>query len=85
MTAATVDLDEAVAALRAYEMLHDGEKDRSADLSRSPQGEALERVQVRGLSRSSGSTSLLFRGTERNKRRGFHNLYVFARPPGASV
>ena len=44
---------------------------------------AVEVLPVRGLRTTPGSRSSIFRGTERNKRRGFHNLYVFNQPTPA--
>jgi hypothetical protein len=70
-------LDDAVAALRAYEQLHDGKKDRSESYR-----EVLEESPWKTchceICQAVGIQVMLFRGTERNKRRGFHNLHVFA-------
>jgi hypothetical protein len=71
-------VDEAADALRDYERLHDAGRDRSA-LYR----EVLEAAPWRhcdcAVCRDAGIQVALFRGTERNKRRGFHNLHVFGR------
>lgn len=75
--AGTVDLDVAVAALRAYEVLHDGTKDRSSEYRETLAAKPWKDCPCE-LCRSVGIHIALFRGTERNKRRGFHNLYVFA-------
>ena len=71
-------VDEAVAALREYEVLHDETRDRSR-----PYREVLEAAPWKrcdcAVCRDAGIQVIIFRGTERNKRRGFHNLHVFAR------
>src|SRR4051794_39527408 len=72
------DVESVVAALREYETLHDEKRDRSeayrAVLNARPWKECDCEVcsQV-------GIHVMIFRGTERNKRRGFHNLHVFAK------
>lgn len=69
-------VDEAVTALREYEQLHDEKHDRSAlyreVLEASPWQEC-----PCAVCREAGIQTIVFRGTERNKRRGFHNLYAF--------
>lgn len=70
-------VDDAVDALRAYELLHDAEHNRSTSYR-----EALEAMPWKScdcaVCRDVGVEVIIFRGTERNKRRGFHNLHVFA-------
>src|SRR3954469_14347244 len=73
--AATVD--EAVHALREYEQLHDGLRDRS-QLYREVLAAAPWKECECAVCRDAGIHAILFRGSERNKRRGFHNLHVFA-------
>jgi hypothetical protein len=72
------DLDSVVAALRDYEVLHDEKRDRSetyrAVLDAAPWKDCDCEV-----CSTAGIQVMIFRGTERNKRRGFHNLYVFAK------
>lgn len=72
------DVDSAVAALREYEQLHDTKRDRS-DAYR----EVLDAAPWKDCScevcTDAGIQVMIFRGTERNKRRGFHNLHVFAK------
>jgi hypothetical protein len=72
------DLETALSALSAYERLHDGKRDR-----RELYREVLEAAPWREceceICQDVGIQVMLFRGTERNKRRGFHNLYVFAK------
>ena len=70
-------LTHAVDALRAYEQLHDTSgKDRSTDYREFLE----ERPWLKcpcAVCRQWGVEVAIFRGTERNKRRGFHNLWVF--------
>jgi queuine/archaeosine tRNA-ribosyltransferase len=61
-------IDDVVEALRAYELVHDQKRDRS--LWRECDCDVCSEV---------GIQVIIFRGTERNKRRGFHNLHVFAK------
>ena len=72
-----LDLEQAVSALCEYQELHDARKDRSGQY-----GETLAAAPWRDcgceVCQAVGIEVVLFRGTERNKRRGFHNLYVFA-------
>ena len=69
-------LDAAVSALREYEMLHDDRYDRTA-----PYTEMLQDAPWRccdcEICGAVGVEVAIFRGTERNKRRGFHNLHMF--------
>ncbi len=80
--------EEVVSALRAYELVHDGRTDRSATYA-----EILRDLPWRAcpceICRRLGIHVMMFRGAERNRRRGFHNLFVFYRrlreifgPPG---
>ena len=71
--AATVDA--AVEALREYEQLHDGQRDRSL-LYREVLTAAPWKECDCAICRDAGIHAILFRGSERNKRRGFHNLSV---------
>lgn len=72
------NLDQALSALCAYERLHDGKRDREGAYR-----EALQAAPWREcgceICRTVGIQVMVFRGTERNKRRGFHNMYVFAK------
>ena len=71
-------IEEVLDTLRSYEELHDGKKDRTV-----PYRELLVATPWRtcpcGICKSVGRQVILFRGSERNKRRGFHNLFVFYR------
>jgi hypothetical protein len=72
----TSSLDRALGALREYEVFHDDRYDRTALYA-----ETLEDAPWRScdceVCNSVGVEVAIFRGTERNKRRGFHNLQVF--------
>ncbi len=63
-------------ALREYELLHDGRRDRSERYRETLEARPWKRCPC-AVCRSAGVHVILFRGTERNKRRGFHNLFVF--------
>jgi hypothetical protein len=69
---------DAVGALRSYEELHDETHDRSHRYR-----DVLEAAPWRScdcaVCRDASIEVIIFRGTERNKRRGFHNLHVFAK------
>jgi hypothetical protein len=73
----TVTIGTALGALGSYDRLCDGaRKDRAG-----PYRKILEdrpwRSCACGLCETAGIEIALFRGAERNKRRGFHNLHVF--------
>lgn len=72
------DVDSVVAALREYEQLHDAKRDRTEAYR-----EVLDAAPWKDCScevcTDAGIQVMIFRGTERNKRRGFHNLHVFAK------
>jgi hypothetical protein len=65
-----------IEALRAYELIHDPRTDRS-EIYR----EALEarpwKTCLCEVCRQLGHHVMLFRGAERNRRRGFHNVWTF--------
>jgi hypothetical protein len=70
-------VDDTIVALRTYEELHDI---RGADRSENYR-ETLEAAPWKdcqcGICGAVGVEVIMFRGSERNKRRGFHNLTVF--------
>jgi hypothetical protein len=77
------DVPEVVQVLREYERLHAGHSDRSevyAEILRDRPW----KVCPCEICRQLGIHVLLFRGAERNRRRGFHNLFVFYRRLRAS-
>lgn len=68
-------IDTPLDALDAYAWIT-GEKVRTADYRRTLEDRPWEQCSC-GICEASGIEVLLFRGSERNKRRGFHNLAVF--------
>jgi hypothetical protein len=77
------DVSEAVRVLRDYERIHDSRSDRTelyAEILRDRPWKACPCEICRRL----GIHVVLFRGAERNRRRGFHNLFVFYRRLRAS-
>jgi hypothetical protein len=69
-------VNDCVDSLRKYEMIYDGKKDRS-DLYRRTLEAAPWKECTCGICEQVGIEVIIFRGSERNKRRGFHNLAVF--------
>jgi hypothetical protein len=68
--------EEVGRVLREYERMHDARSDRTAvyaEILRDRPWKACSCEICRRL----GIHVMLFRGAERNRRRGFHNLYVF--------
>jgi hypothetical protein len=72
------DVGEAVDALGEYELLHDGKRDRTASYRVVLEASPWKHCECAVCS-NAGIHTIIFRGSERNKRRGFHNLHVFAR------
>jgi hypothetical protein len=74
---ARASLDETVDALTAYERLYDADRDYT-----SVYREVLEACPWKQCSceicRQIGVHVILFRGAERNRRRGFHNVFIFS-------
>ncbi|GAA3283989.1 hypothetical protein GCM10020218_041440 [Dactylosporangium vinaceum] len=71
-----IDVDPVVDALLEYSALWDGKTDRGAQY-RATLSDRPWRDCPCDLCTSVGIEIVIFRGSERNKRRGFHNLYVF--------
>jgi hypothetical protein len=67
---------EAVDALMRYEELFSGRKNYLAAYSETLADTPWKRCGCK-ICEQAGINVVLFRGSERNKRRGFHNLYVF--------
>jgi hypothetical protein len=71
-------VDDVLGALRAYAAVHDGRTDRTDTyrdvLEARPWAECPCEI-----CHTLGIHVILFRGAERNRRRGFHNLFVFNR------
>jgi hypothetical protein len=69
-------LDAVLERLRAYELVHDCSGDRT-DRYREVLADQPWKKCPCEVCRSIGIHVVIFRGAERNRRRGFHNLYVF--------
>ncbi|MGH4027287.1 MAG: tRNA-guanine transglycosylase DpdA [Pseudonocardiaceae bacterium] len=70
-------LADVLNALRAYESLYDPRKDHS-DVYRQTLADRPWEQCACGICERIGVEVILFRGSERNKSRGFHNLHVFS-------
>lgn len=71
-----VPLRQTIEALLRYEELFDGRQDYAAAYSETLEDAPWKKCKC-GICERAGINVILFRGSERNKRRGFHNLYVF--------
>jgi hypothetical protein len=69
-------LENALDGVCAYEELITGRPARRADYERTLATRPWEACEC-GICQSAGVDVVLFRGKERNKRRGFHNLEIF--------
>ena len=68
-----------MAALRSYEKIYDAKgRDRSDSYRRTLEAAPWKSCKC-GICHVVGIEVMIFRGAERNKRRGFHNLAVFRR------
>ncbi len=74
--AGEADLDDVLDALRAYSDLWDGKSDRTAHYRETLEHRPWQACGC-AICRTVGIEVIIFRGSERNKRRGFHNLYAF--------
>lgn len=70
-----LSLSRALDAVRVYETLFNG-RDQTEAYARVLEARPWEACPCR-ICRALGIEVVLFRGAERNRRRGFHNLYVF--------
>ena len=70
------DVETVLDPLVAYEMLHADGKSRVAEYRRTLEARPWKSCPCE-ICRSIGVEVVIFRGSERNKRRGFHNLTVF--------
>jgi hypothetical protein len=68
-------VDSALNLLREYDLVHDGRKDRTADYRKTLVDRPWKSCKCK-ICRDLGIHVVIFRGAERNRRRGFHNLYV---------
>jgi hypothetical protein len=71
-----VGLEEVLCMLRAYEELYDEKGNRSAAYRAILEAQPWKSCPC-DICRALGIEVIIFRGSERNKRRGFHNLTVF--------
>ncbi|MCC6488953.1 MAG: queuine/other tRNA-ribosyltransferase [Candidatus Hydrogenedentes bacterium] len=69
-------LDVCLECLREYERVFDGETDRTAVYRSVLEDRPWQKCRCEICQRI-GIHVIIFRGAERNRRRGFHNLYVF--------
>jgi hypothetical protein len=69
---------EVVEALSEYERIHDARSDRAKVYEETLQVKPWKACPCEICQRL-GIHVMLFRGAERNRRRGFHNLFVFYR------
>ena len=69
-------VEETVSVLRAYEVLYDQKSDHSDEYRRTLEARPWDDCAC-GICDTARIDAAIFRGTERNKRRGFHNLHVF--------
>jgi hypothetical protein len=73
----TGTMGDALFALRTYELLHDArQRDHAEDYRAILEAQPWKRCPC-AICQEWGVEVAIFRGTERNKRRGFHNLWVF--------
>ena len=71
-----VSLEDAVKALEEYEFVHDGKVNRAEIYRKVLSDRAWTSCECE-ICQSLQIHVMIFRGAERNRRRGFHNLYVF--------
>lgn len=71
-------LEETLDTVLAYQAVHSPKKDFSAEYRRTLEDRPWKDCPCE-VCRALGIDVVLFRGAERNRRRGFHNLYVFYR------
>lgn len=81
-----ISIDSTINSLIAYTMLHDQQLFDKPDKIANREKEYRETLQARPweddlctICRTIGHHAIIFRGSERNRRRGFHNLDVFYR------
>jgi hypothetical protein len=72
------ELEEVLQLLREYELLYDGKRDFS-EVYRDVLTEKPWKECPCDICKRLGIQVVLFRGAERNRRRGFHNVHVFYR------
>ncbi|HEY4258781.1 MAG TPA: tRNA-guanine transglycosylase DpdA [Schlesneria sp.] len=67
-------LESLLTLLREYDLVHDGRKDRSTHYRKTLVDQPWKRCPC-NVCRELGIHVVIFRGAERNRRRGFHNLF----------
>jgi hypothetical protein len=77
----TTGLDDVLGVLREYEKLYDPRHDHSDAYRQILTDQPWKHCDC-DVCRTLGYHVALFRGAERNRRRGFHNLWVFYRRLG---
>lgn len=78
--AGDVEIAKVIDVLQAYSEIFDARKDARKDYSeayRETLTEAPWKKCQCGICAKAGIDVIIFRGSERNKRRGFHNIYAF--------
>ena len=68
-------IEKVLKVLRDYDLIHDGRKDRSAEYRRTLEDQPWKSCPCE-ICIQLGIHVVLFRGAERNRRRGFHNIFV---------
>ena len=68
-------IEKVLKVLREYEVIHDDRKDRTADYRRTLEDKCWKLCPCE-ICKQLGIHVVLFRGAERNRRRGFHNIFV---------
>jgi queuine/archaeosine tRNA-ribosyltransferase len=68
-------IKKVLTVLREYDRLHDGRKDRTNDYRATLEEQPWKSCPC-SICKRLGIHVVLFRGAERNRRRGFHNVYV---------
>jgi len=68
-------VEKVLGLLREYDQLHDGRKDRTSDYRLTLQDRPWKACPC-SICQRLGIHVVLFRGAERNRRRGFHNVFV---------
>lgn len=71
-----VDLEVAVEAIIAYSAVWDSKADRGSQYRETLEAKPWQSCDC-SICKTVGIEAIIFRGAERNKRRGFHNLHVF--------
>ncbi len=68
-------IEQALEVLVSYETIHDGERTRGTQYREALEASPWKHCPCK-ICKDLGFHVILFRGAERNRRRGFHNIYV---------